>query len=276
MREDAGLARARAGDDEKRPVDVEHRLALGRIEAGEELLVRGDGHASMLAATPSGDLAMSGRDMASCLARPYASRRDPGGNARRHPARGRDAPACLAGVDRHRGGHAALDLRRSRSGPSWRCSHGRRTARSVGWATAARNWWSSDPQRRDPGDRRRPGHTAARGSARRSPRLPTSTSAGSGSRTTRAGSLDEPGARALAATAGLRGDRRRDACRESIRARSSPARSPPAWSSSRSAEIDDPGPDLRAGPGALPRHPERGLRRDLARGVEGRRSGRAR
>ena len=54
MREDAGLARARAGDDEKRPVDVEHRLALGRIEAGEELLVRGDGHASMLAATPSG------------------------------------------------------------------------------------------------------------------------------------------------------------------------------------------------------------------------------
>jgi hypothetical protein len=33
---------------------VEHRLALGRIEAGEELLVRGDGHASMLAAPRSG------------------------------------------------------------------------------------------------------------------------------------------------------------------------------------------------------------------------------
>ena len=36
-------------------LDVEHRLALRRIEIGEELLVRGDGHASMLAATP-GDI----------------------------------------------------------------------------------------------------------------------------------------------------------------------------------------------------------------------------
>jgi hypothetical protein len=50
MREDAGLPRARAGDDEERPVDVEHGLALCRVEGGEELLVRGDGHASMLAA----------------------------------------------------------------------------------------------------------------------------------------------------------------------------------------------------------------------------------
>ena len=50
MREDAGLPRAGAGDDEERPVDVEHSLALGRIQVGEELLVRSDGHASMLAA----------------------------------------------------------------------------------------------------------------------------------------------------------------------------------------------------------------------------------
>ena len=50
VREDAGLARARARDDEERPVDVEHCLALGRVEVGEELLVRSDGHGSMLAA----------------------------------------------------------------------------------------------------------------------------------------------------------------------------------------------------------------------------------
>ncbi len=45
VREDASLPRPRPGDDEERPVDVEHRLALGRIEAGEELLVGRDGHA---------------------------------------------------------------------------------------------------------------------------------------------------------------------------------------------------------------------------------------
>jgi hypothetical protein len=50
MREDAGLARARPRDDEERSVDVEHRLPLGRVEAREQLLVRCDGHASMLAA----------------------------------------------------------------------------------------------------------------------------------------------------------------------------------------------------------------------------------
>ena len=54
VREDARLPRPRPGDDEKRPLDVEHRLALRGIQVGEELLVRRDGHASMLAAT-SGD-----------------------------------------------------------------------------------------------------------------------------------------------------------------------------------------------------------------------------
>ncbi len=39
--------------DEQRPVDVEDRLALGRVEVGEELLVRCDGHGSMLAAAPA-------------------------------------------------------------------------------------------------------------------------------------------------------------------------------------------------------------------------------
>ena len=50
MGEHTGLPRARPGDDEQRPFDVEHGLALGRVEVGEELLVRGDGHGSMLAA----------------------------------------------------------------------------------------------------------------------------------------------------------------------------------------------------------------------------------
>ena len=53
VREDAGLARPRPGDDEERPVHVEHGLPLGRIEACEQLLVRGDGHGSMLAAPPA-------------------------------------------------------------------------------------------------------------------------------------------------------------------------------------------------------------------------------
>ena len=48
--EDAGLPGACPRDDEQRPVDVEHGLALGGVEVGEELLVRGDGHGSMLAA----------------------------------------------------------------------------------------------------------------------------------------------------------------------------------------------------------------------------------
>ena len=44
--EHARLARAGAGDDEQRPLDVEHGLALGRVEVGEEVLVGCDGHAS--------------------------------------------------------------------------------------------------------------------------------------------------------------------------------------------------------------------------------------
>ena len=122
---------------------------------------------------------MSGRDTASCLARPYASRRDPGRHARRHPARGRDAPACLAGVDHHRGGHAALDRRRSRTGRAGalRMGGGRRDprlgdrrAKLVELRSARAGSWRSPST----------GHTAEKGSARRWPRLPTSTSAGSG------------------------------------------------------------------------------------------------
>ena len=54
MGEDPRLPRARPGDDEKRPVDVEHGLALGRVEVGKEILMGRDGHASMLAARSSG------------------------------------------------------------------------------------------------------------------------------------------------------------------------------------------------------------------------------
>ena len=59
VREHARLPRARAGDDEQRPVDVEHGLPLGRIEVGEELLVRCDGHRPMLAAASGDDPATS-------------------------------------------------------------------------------------------------------------------------------------------------------------------------------------------------------------------------
>jgi hypothetical protein len=65
MREDAGLPRPGTGDDEQWAVDVEHRLALGRVEVGQELLVRGDGHAPMLAATLGGEPTVSIRDEAS-------------------------------------------------------------------------------------------------------------------------------------------------------------------------------------------------------------------
>ena len=52
MGEHTGLPRARAGDDEQRAVDVQDGFALGRVQAGEEIIVRCDGHASMLAALP--------------------------------------------------------------------------------------------------------------------------------------------------------------------------------------------------------------------------------
>jgi GNAT superfamily N-acetyltransferase len=72
----------------------------------------------------------------------------------------------------------------------------------LGWATAARNWWSSDPDGGilaitvDPSHRRRGIGTAlAEAADGHLGRL--------GVRTTRAGSLDEPGARALAARRGF-------------------------------------------------------------------------
>ncbi len=42
--EHTSLARPGAGDDEERAVDVQHGLALGRVEACEQLLVRRDRH----------------------------------------------------------------------------------------------------------------------------------------------------------------------------------------------------------------------------------------
>ncbi len=57
VREHAGLARAGAGDDEERPVDVEHGVALCRIEALEEPVVvggrRSNRHRSMLPGRPA-------------------------------------------------------------------------------------------------------------------------------------------------------------------------------------------------------------------------------
>ena len=211
--------------------------------------------------------------MASCVARPYASRRDPGRHARRHPERGRAAPACLAGVDRHRGRHAALDRRRSRTGRAGalRMGGGRELR---GWATAARNWWSSDPQGgilaiTVDGSHRGEGIGTALAEAadEHLGRL--------GVRTTRAGSLDEPGARALASRRGF--EEIAAATVSGVDPRTVEPRPIPAG-----VELVPlrghrrPRARPRAGPRALPRHPERGLRRDRARGVEGRRSGRAR
>jgi hypothetical protein len=66
MRQHAGLAGARAREDEKRPVSVCDRVALGRVEMGEQpllgrrasldgrpelLLVLGYGHGSRIATT---------------------------------------------------------------------------------------------------------------------------------------------------------------------------------------------------------------------------------
>ena len=50
MGEDARLPRARAGDYEKRAVNVQNGLALRRIEVGKKVFVGRDAHASMLAA----------------------------------------------------------------------------------------------------------------------------------------------------------------------------------------------------------------------------------
>ena len=52
MGQHAGLARAGSGDDEQRAVDVQDGFALGRIQAGEEIIVRCDGHASDASGAP--------------------------------------------------------------------------------------------------------------------------------------------------------------------------------------------------------------------------------
>ncbi len=62
MGEHAGLARARAGDDEQRPVDVENGLALGRVQVGEEIIVGCDGHASDASGPPRGADRSAGTD----------------------------------------------------------------------------------------------------------------------------------------------------------------------------------------------------------------------
>ena len=48
MREHPRLPRACPGNDEQRPVEMQHRLALGGIEVGEKPLMRRGAHHSML------------------------------------------------------------------------------------------------------------------------------------------------------------------------------------------------------------------------------------
>ena len=50
--EHASLAGAGAGDDQQRPVDVQDGFALGRIQAGEQIIVRCDGHPSDASGRP--------------------------------------------------------------------------------------------------------------------------------------------------------------------------------------------------------------------------------
>ena len=188
------------------------------------------------------------------------------------PARCGDAPACLAGVDRHGGGHAPLARSTSPSMPSSRCSPGERG-------------------RRD----RRLGHTPARSGGYRRPRSgilaiavdPVGRGKGIGSGARRGGrraplrhsairrrgpgSLDEP---ARTCAGDLVADSRRSPprpCRRSTRATVDPG--PRARGRRRIvpfAELDDPRAIYALDLEVSHDIPNERVRRAFARGVEGR------
>ena len=125
MGEDARLPRAGAGDDEERPLDVEHSLALGRIQVGEELVVRSDGHASMLAAasgSPAGRVRRGHVSVPGTTARVCAT----AGSVRPCSGPGRSTTSraprrCASGRGRTRSSPpraCATRSRTSRTGPS--------------------------------------------------------------------------------------------------------------------------------------------------------------
>ena len=110
--QDAGLARARAGDDEQRPLRVEDGLALGRVQVGEVGLGLGDGHQPMLASDPAqlGVDPGRGRRQLLLVAR---LEHDLDGRERRLEARVRadaDPRPALAGLGEQRGDLALARL----------------------------------------------------------------------------------------------------------------------------------------------------------------------
>ena len=136
----------------------------------------------------------------------------------------------------------------------------------IGWVTAARAWWQSEPNHGtlvvavDPSRR---GEGIGTALAKAADAHLTAI----GVTTTRAGSVDEPGARALAARLGF--SEIAAASTSAVDPRTvTPAPVPDGIRVVPFADLDDAPSALRAGHGGIARHPERGVRRALVRGVE--------
>ena len=275
--EHARLPRPGAGDHEQRPVDVERGLALGGIELGEELLVRRDGHASMLAAPrrSPGRRVRTGRGRTGAgraSPAPVAWGRAPVRDSRRHPARCRDAPACLAGADHHRRRDAPLPAPPSPTHAEEAWFAYEDDGVIVGWATAGRSWYVDapdvggldlcvDPSRRGEGI----GTALAEAVDEHLARHRASGARAAGRSTSR------PRGRSPRAAASARSARPR--CRRSTLARSRPLPVPPGVELRRLRRDRRSGADLRARPGGLAGHPERGVRPHRASRSGWRRSG---
>ena len=171
------------------------------IQVGEEILVRCDGHASMLAATPATGAGRRPSDRSGPRGR--SVRRDPQGQLddipRAAAMRQRAWPEQIITAEGCATTLTNVPERAERMMLAWEDG-----GEIVGWATAGRSWW----RRRD-GPSARLGSpstraAAARGSAPRSPRPSTSTWRRIGVTANAGGSLDEPAARALAARRGFR------------------------------------------------------------------------
>ena len=141
-------------------------------------------------------------------------------------------------------------------------------AEVIGWCTAGREWWVADPDRGtlvvavDP-SRRGEGIGSALAEAADAHLTAI------GVTTTRGGSVDEPGARALATRLGF--SEIATAATSAVDPRTvSPEPVPEGIRIVPFAELDDAASALRPRRGGVERHPERGVRRHLVRGVAGR------
>ena len=220
--------------------------------------------APMLAAASGGQPAVT------VPATPVPWLRAPRRDTRRRPARRGDAPAGVAGVDRHGGGHAPLLAERPRARRAARCSPTSRTARSSAGRHAGRAWWDSDTSQGilaiavDPVAPRRGDRL------RRSQRRPTRTSRALG---------DPHDARRVARRARRHGRSRDargfeeiavvDACRRSTRARWSPSPCPTDVTHRPVRRDRRPRADLRRSTSRCRATSRtRDVRRALARGVD--------